>query len=133
MKKAAKEFERIQLSRKTTLQETKRAVTNLSESNNIKAEFMSPASVEALRNTSQSLNSILGYLESSDKLTDMVCQDIVGLVHAVENLSQHLFTSSATVQTLVELLEQKGIVSSDEMKEVWNKLVQTKWKDATQA
>lgn len=132
LRKAAKELEQVNIQRKASLEGLRKRVKDLLEQETINANNMSPASVMAFRDAISALNYALAGIEAHDKITDMITHDIVGLVQNVEALSNHLFQTSAFTQTLLETLKNKGLVTADDMKETWAKMVKTRDQAPTQ-
>lgn len=126
LREAAKELEDVNTQRKASLEGLQKKVKNLIEQENINAEQMSPAAVMAFREVIPALNYALSGIEAHDKITDMITHDIIGLVQNVEALSNHLFQTSAFVQTLLETLKAKGLATDADMKETWAKMVKAK-------
>lgn len=123
LQKAAKELEQVNVQRRASLDGLRKKVKSLLEQETVNAEHMSPASVMAFRDTISALNLALSGIEAHDKITDMITHDIIGLVQNVEALSNHLFQTSAFTQTLLETLKDKGLVSAEDMKATWSRMV----------
>ncbi len=126
LKQAAKELEQVQVQRKAGLEGLRDRVKYLLDNEKINATHMSPASVEAFRDAISAMNYVLSSVEAQDTMIDMMTHDIIGLVQNVEALSNHLFQTSAFTQTLLETLKEKGVVSAEDMKKTWDKMVKAK-------
>jgi hypothetical protein len=126
IRNAAKHLEETNLKRKGSLEQLTKRVKNIMENEKINATHMSPASVEVLREASIAFSAALAGLEAHDAIIDMITHDIVGLVQNLDQLSTHLFQTGAFTQTLIEVLKAKGILTQEEMKETWAKMVKEK-------
>lgn len=79
-----------------------------------------------LRNIQQSLDSVQTFEEATNSLVDMLINDIVGMVHNLNNLQTATIVSNGQCQTLIQLMLDKGMITEPEMKATWESLIQNK-------
>lgn len=125
MAEALRELEQVNTQRKTSLEMLKNKVQSLLDNDKINAQNMAPATVGVLRDTVSATNLILSGLEAHDKLLDMAINDIVGTITSLSEMERHLFESSALVQGIFEALQQKGVLTREDVKTAWDSLVKS--------
>ena len=79
-----------------------------------------------LINIQKGLQAVSTYVDAQNSLTDMIINDIVGMVQNMGSVQQAVMVSNSQCQTLIELLMNKGTITEDEMKETWKALVENK-------
>ncbi len=131
LQQAAKELEAVNLQRHSALEGLQKKVKNLLENEKINAAHMSPASVEAFRDAVGALNMVLTSIEAHEKIIDMITHDIIGAATNIDQLSMHLFQASALLQGTAGALKEKGLITEQDIKQAWLKIVQAKKTQST--
>lgn len=77
-----------------------------------------------LINVKAALDATLTATEAQDSLLDMLVNDIIGLVNQIGQLQKAIMISNGQCQTLIQLLIDKELVTENEMKNTWHKIMQ---------
>lgn len=76
----------------------------------------------SLRSTQSALGSTETVLEALNSLIDMMINDLGGMVMNNQELQKGMMLAHSHLQTLLTLLEDKGVISDQEMKDTWEKI-----------
>lgn len=76
-----------------------------------------------MRNLESAIKSTYQTLEALNSLVDMLRHDLIGCIRNIEAQSVSGWQMSAHLQTLLELLRQKGVITEEEMKATWEKII----------
>jgi len=82
-----------------------------------------PKLESAVRDLTAGLGGALTSLEALNSLMDFIKHD---LINAIQNLAQQArgnFQASAHLQTLIKVLEDKGVITDEVMRETWEGLM----------
>lgn len=79
----------------------------------------------ALRDITVGLKSIHTTVEALNSLSDMIRHDLINCIQNLEGQVQANWQSSAHLQTLVEVLKSKELITESELEETWTHLVKT--------
>lgn len=86
----------------------------------------------ALRDVEGAIKAATTTLEALNSLADMIRHDLVNAVGNIEHQAIGQFQMSAHLQTLIALLQEKEIVTDDEMRQMWDKVVKQQVQEAKQ-
>jgi len=81
---------------------------------------------DSLRTIMKGLGACLTSMEANNSLMDMLIHDFGGLVHNTNQTQRSMLMANSHVQTLLELLMEKGVITEPEMKATWDRLIQEK-------
>lgn len=87
---------------------------------------------QALRDVQVGLGALLTNMEAMNSLVDMITHDLVGSVRNLNQTQRAMLMANSHVQTLLELLKEKGVVSEPELKDMWERLVEMKKQEIKQ-
>ncbi len=119
-----KKLEELTINRRVSLNTLKVKVEDLLENDGLHvADTVTKEHVSALRDIRKALGAVLTSIESSDKLLDMLMNDVPQMTGMIGEIRDTSWLSSAHLQTLLGLLVKKEIISDEEMKEEWKVLV----------
>lgn len=76
-----------------------------------------------LRTTLAALKGCLTTLEASNSLSDMLLHDLGGTIQNLESYAKALWIENANLQVLMEVLRTNKVITEEQMKETWNKLI----------
>jgi len=122
-KNAQLALEVVRKNRKEGLQKLEDKVQSLMENETLTVENMPVAVVSALRDVVVALNAALVTVDAEQKLADMIISDMINLTKNLDIQAKNGFVTSGHLQTLLSLLESKGIISEEGMRETWEKLM----------
>ena len=77
----------------------------------------------ALTEILQGLQSTLTGIEAVSSLDDMIIHDLAGCIHNIEKIGSANWQTGAHFQVLVEILKEKELITDEEMRAMWDKLV----------
>jgi len=80
---------------------------------------------DRLYNVESAIRAIATTTEAINRLTDMLRHDLLELIGNVEKLANSNWRTAAYVQSLLNLLMEKGTISDEELKQSWNKTITT--------
>jgi len=63
------------------------------------------------------------HLEALNALIDIVAGDLVSVMQEFPEIQKEQFKLAAHLETLLDVLREKGVVSEDEMKETWDRII----------
>lgn len=87
-------------------------------------EVCSDAQVESVRRTLMSTTRcLLTTIEALDNYSSLLAHDVSFLGAKQEKMGYDLFQTGAHVQAMMGALEEKGILTSDDIKKAWDKIV----------
>lgn len=89
----------------------------------ISGENAKQFSEDMLRDLESGIRSSFQTLEALNTLIDMIRHDLIGAIQNTESMQVANIQVSTYVQTLLSVLEEKGIVTEQEMKEMWDKII----------
>lgn len=78
---------------------------------------------QALREVLRSLQSALTAIEASQSLEDMLIHDLAGCIKNLEQIAAANWQTGANLQVVIEVLKSKELISEDELKATWEKLI----------
>ena len=82
-----------------------------------------PVDENHVRNMESAMKSVNQVLEALNGLMDMLRHDLVGCIRNIEAQSVSGWQMSAHLQTLIELMKEKGLITEEEMKATWDKII----------
>jgi hypothetical protein len=110
----------IEKNRKKGLETLDRKLDNLDDRGTL-----SDAAVEsAVRNLTAGLKGSMTILEALNSLVDFIKHDLISTIQNLERQGQAQFQASAHLQALISLLKEREMITDDELRDSWNKLVQ---------
>lgn len=119
----AQVIQRIFLNRKAGLEKLEKCASNYDNRPLISGEDAEQFNENMLRDVEAGIRAAFLTVEALSGLTDMLRHDLVGIIQEAEAVKMAGIQTSAYVQTLLALLEEKGVISDDEMRTMWNKVV----------
>jgi hypothetical protein len=82
-----------------------------------------PITENTLRDIEGAIKSTMLTLEAMNSLLDMLRHDLIGAIQNIEAGSVGNWQMSAHLQVLLDLLKEKGVVTEEELKGTWEKIV----------
>jgi Asp-tRNA(Asn)/Glu-tRNA(Gln) amidotransferase B subunit len=111
--------------REAGLERLQEKLTCLLESEKINIDNMPVEVVNATRDLVSAVNACQTVLQAHDKFCSMLVSDLIGLTRAFEEQGKTLFVTGSHLQVLLQLLQEKGQITEQEMKDLWEKMVST--------
>ena len=113
-------LQRIAANRKKGLEDLEAKV----DSFDVKRKVPYEAHVEdRFRDSETALKAIYTNLEALNAMVDMIAHDLIGSIQNLEQNAVAQFQASAHLQVLLKVLKEKGVVTDDELREVWEKTI----------
>jgi len=113
-------LELIQKNRRKGLDKLERKIDNLND----RTPLTDPDLENTIRNLTQGMQGTLTSLEAVNSLLDFAVNDLVACIQNVERSARGQWQVSAHLQTLLSLLEEKGVITDTEMRDMWAKVVE---------
>jgi len=93
---------------------------NIDHLNELKELDLGPEVVETI---DKALRCSLTALEALDALSDMIIHDLAGCIHTVETTAASAMKMGASLEVLVEVLKDKGVMNDEDLQKAWAKLL----------
>lgn len=87
---------------------------------------------DTLRTVKRGIDGALTSIEALNSILDMLIHDLGGMVHNMNQTQRSMLVANSHLQTLLEVLKKNGVLSEDEMRETWERLVAEKRQEAMQ-
>lgn len=81
-----------------------------------------PQLVSLLRDMTQALDATLLTQKAQNEIMNMLINDLIGLADKSNKLNQNLFMTGSHLQTLMKVLDTKGIITENEMRLTWQQI-----------
>ena len=109
----------IEKNRKKGLEQVQTKLERLSE-----REINDNGNTEnAIRTIQSAIQGLSIWAEATNSLVDLMKQDMIAVINGVQEQGKEGFRLSAHLQTLVTLLKEKSLITEDEMKSTWEKII----------
>jgi hypothetical protein len=82
-----------------------------------------PRTESALRDVQGALQGLLTWAEAANSLVDFLKHDLISMITNLQQQGAQGWQTAAHLQTLMTTLKEKGMVSEDELKATWEKLI----------
>lgn len=78
---------------------------------------------DRFRDSETALKAVHTNLEALNAMVDMIAHDLIGAIQNLEQNAVAQFQASAHLQVLLQVLKDEGIVTDEQLKEVWDKTI----------
>lgn len=87
-------------------------------------ELLDPAIENTVRDLTGALKSAFIMLEAMNSLQGMIRHDMVGIIQNLEQQAKGQWMSNVHLQTLLQLMQDKGMITEEELRATWDKIVE---------
>lgn len=78
---------------------------------------------DRFRDSEAALKAVHTNLEALNAMVDMIAHDLIGAIQNLEQNAVAQFQASAHLQVLLQVLKDGGIVTEEQLREVWDKTI----------
>ena len=110
----------VEKNRKRGVEATEKRLDSLEERKTLE----DPELESIIRDITGALRGGLTSVEALNSLSDFLKHDLIAAIQNVEQQSKTLWSQSAHLQTIINVLKEKDLVAEEELKAEWKKVVQ---------